>query len=174
MKTIVLNIIPVVVMTWLAAIFDLRLRRIPNQLVLMGYLWGLAYRIDCDGLKGSFIFGARVLWPICLLYILFLLRGIGAGDIKLFSVISAFLNGEDMITLIWLSFVIGAIYSLIIILKNRQLVIRLVMIKNFFIECASKKKICSYYTIPESSSFFPFSLCIGVGVIIMVFGEYMI
>src|SRR5712691_5576538 len=72
-----------------AAYFDLRWRRIPNWLVgatiAMSFVWHTSTS-GWDGLKMS---GAGLLVGLALLLPLYLLKGMGAGDVKFFAAIGA-------------------------------------------------------------------------------------
>lgn len=58
---------------------------------------------------------------LVLLLPVYKLGGLGGGDVKLFSVIALLLSGEELVSVIILSFVIGAVEGIIKILKNRSL-----------------------------------------------------
>ena len=65
-----------------------------------------------NGIKMS-LFG--ILCPIVLLYLFFLIKIIGAGDIKLLAGIGAFVSREIIIIII-VAFAIASVYSLICVL----------------------------------------------------------
>ena len=79
-------------MTWnlltVATLFDARDYKIPNQLIALGYVAGLFINVAQYHLAGTLIFIFNITWPILLLYLLYLVGGLGAGDIKLFSVMA--------------------------------------------------------------------------------------
>src|SRR4051812_29537661 len=73
----------------LAAVFDIRSRRIPNWLVGFGLVWGVSMNTFLFGLPGlkSALLGIAV---ASLIYFpLFLVRGMGAGDVKLMMAIGS-------------------------------------------------------------------------------------
>ena len=71
-----------------ATFFDLRTGKVPNQLIVAGYLIGGIVRIhsiqDAIGCAGTAVLTIAILYP------LFLIKGLGAGDIKLFSALSVY------------------------------------------------------------------------------------
>jgi prepilin peptidase CpaA len=78
----------------IAAICDYRSHRIPNELVLCGALFAVVYTTVVPP-----VFGATVLFPLSgllvglLLFLpLYLLRAMGAGDVKLLAMVGAFLG----------------------------------------------------------------------------------
>lgn len=109
----------VLALVFSAAYTDLRRGKIPNKLITAGYALGL---LLLSGVPAGihipdiahFLFSA--LWPIILWYPLFMARAFGAGDIKLFSVISVLSPFENTLKIMALSIVIGAVYSLITVL----------------------------------------------------------
>lgn len=95
-----------------ATLMDLHRGKIKNEIILLGYLLGLISLI-CQGRPEKLFYAlSGLLFPIVLLYPIFLIRGLGAGDIKLFSVIGCFLSYKDTFYCILLAFLIGGIISL--------------------------------------------------------------
>ncbi len=99
-------IFAVVIILSIAVWFDLKTDKVPNLVILAGYILGAFLQIDCpvDILR---LLG-NILFPIAMLYPLFLLKGLGAGDIKLFSFISIFYSHEGLIKIMIYSLFIGA------------------------------------------------------------------
>lgn len=100
---------------------DIRTTKISNRLILVGLAAGLFFRIWGSGWAGVFTFLVNISIPVILLYLLFLKRALGAGDIKLFSVAGGFLGGKELLYLIAIAFVVAAIMSF---LKIVQLLIQ--------------------------------------------------
>ncbi len=102
-----------------SAMTDLAKNKVYNEWVLVGIFSGLAIRIFREGPGGIITFLVAVgtaliiLWPVY-----FLLRGIGAGDVKLFLAIAAFMDQRAIICCIVSSFLIGAIVSVVVILTT--------------------------------------------------------
>lgn len=115
MKTMVI----VLVLLGTAIYYDFRTDKVPNRLILTGYLTGAVLSVHAPPDLIHFIVSA--LWPIVLLYPLFLIRGLGAGDIKLFSVLSIFYSSTILIRIMILSVFIGAVISIISWFTNRFL-----------------------------------------------------
>lgn len=80
----------------MAAYYDIRKRKIPNRLIMAGWLFGVIFCFrqgGCYQLLSGFGIAAAVLaagFP------LFCMRMIGAGDIKLFSVIGFMQEWHDL------------------------------------------------------------------------------
>ena len=114
---------------------DLLRRRVPNQLVLLG-----CYLCICrDGIPmGISLFLKDAFWPTLLLFPFYLLGAIGAGDVKLISVLSAMTGGYRIRDLILISFLIGAILALIRLIKERQLFFRIGRVLAHLVHCTSR------------------------------------
>ncbi|MBQ7505708.1 MAG: prepilin peptidase [Lachnospiraceae bacterium] len=88
---------------------DLNSFRISNRLILLGLLLGLSLRIALEGWFGIVIFLGHILLPVLLLYLLYRIGALGAGDIKLISMMSGFLHLSDTAEIVLYSFFIGAL-----------------------------------------------------------------
>lgn len=91
---------------------DIRSTKISNRLIVCGYLLGLVIRIMGNGWRGAIDFLFCISLPVILLYLLFLMRALGAGDIKLFSVAGGFLTMKELVLLVFVSILVGAMISI--------------------------------------------------------------
>lgn len=110
MNVIYLTLLGVIIY---AVYTDLTQTRISNRLIVAGLLFGLILRMVGEGSIGILVYLVNISIPVILLYLLFQLHALGAGDIKLFSMIGAFLSTQQLIQLIGLSFCIGAVIGVI-------------------------------------------------------------
>lgn len=95
-----------------AAIMDIRFQKISNRLIVTGFGVGLIRRLLLEGSAGLLAGVIQIILPVIFLYLLFLIGALGAGDIKLFSLIGVFVNFKELVTCVIAAFVIGAIWSL--------------------------------------------------------------
>ena len=79
----------------LACLFDLRTRRIPNLLTFGGAALALGYAVAAHGLYGA-LTGVEG-WAVgfALFMPMFLLGGMGAGDVKLLACLGAWVGPQD-------------------------------------------------------------------------------
>ena len=91
---------------------DVREQRISNRLIVLGLFTGLLLRTWGDGSAGIICFLVNISIPVILLFLLFQLRALGAGDIKLFSVVGGFLETEQLFRVLILSFFAAALLGL--------------------------------------------------------------
>lgn len=106
-----------------AAVTDWRARRIPNWLTGAGVAYALVANAwlapsALDGLLASvFGFGIGLLLPMPL----YLLRATGAGDVKLFAMIGAFVGPAVAWQAVLASFIVGGIAAVVMALSQRAL-----------------------------------------------------
>lgn len=103
-----------------AAWSDIRIKKVSNILILFAFGLGLYFQIYEHNIPGLYYFLKDAMFPIVVLYLLFLLHALGAGDIKLFSVISSFLGVRVVSKCIIISIFIGGIFSLCKVIKNHK------------------------------------------------------
>ena len=90
-----------------AAITDLRTRRIPNLLVAFGLCFGFGLAWSSMGQAGLMFALKGAATGFVLFFPLFLLRAFGAGDVKLLMVVGAFVGPQDVFTISLLALVAG-------------------------------------------------------------------
>lgn len=111
----------------IAVMQDLDSMRISNRLILVGYVLALACSVIFPDLlsvqegrslaellkAGAFVhFLVNISIPIVVLFLFCLMGAIGAGDIKLLSVIGGFVTSEEIVQCMMVAFGIGACYGL--------------------------------------------------------------
>ena len=122
----------VLLLTVGAAGMDLRTQKISNIWLCCGWLSGLGHQFLTDQIRGLGSFAAGSFLPAALLWILFLFRMIGAGDIKLLSVLGGIMGVPDiLICMIW-SVIFGAVLSAAILIICGDLSRRLTYFTNYF------------------------------------------
>lgn len=69
--------------------------------------------------------------PILILFPLFLLKVLGAGDIKLFSVVGCYLGTSNLMQVMITSFFIGGVLSILYIIRTKSLYKRISHLKAY-------------------------------------------
>ena len=91
---------------------DMIQTKISNRLIVLGLALGFFFRFMTEGREGVLVFAVNISIPVILLYLLFQMRALGAGDIKLFSMIGAFISTDQLLKLMGLAFGVGALLGI--------------------------------------------------------------
>jgi len=123
------------VLSLISAVSDVRTTKIRNEIFIAGAVLGLTLNAAIGGWKGAAFSLLGMLIPILIFlplssshFSLFGFHGIkiiGMGDVKLFAYIGALVCFPDIIRIIILTYVIGGVYSLILMIKKKILLKRL-------------------------------------------------
>lgn len=97
------------------AVWDLRERRIPNWLTVGGAVAGFGWHVWRAGVEGLAFAGMGFGLAFGVYAVLFLLRGRGAGDLKMMAAMGAMIGWSNWLLLFVLSGVIGGVVALIVI-----------------------------------------------------------
>lgn len=148
----------------IAAAADIRSLQISNRLIVSGLIFGCFFQILELGAKGIGVFLLNVSLPVVLLYLLFLIRALGAGDIKLFSMIGGIWDLQVLITTIAVSFLVAAAMSFCKILYYRNFISRLRIFREYIEQVLLCRRLLKY---PQESQgnqhIIHFSIAILIG-----------
>ena len=154
-------------LTTAAVVTDIRTGRISNRLIVSGLTAGLFFRIAESGWTGCIVFLLNVSVPVILCYLLFLIHALGAGDIKLFSVIGGIWNLKILTVTMTLSFLVAAGMSLCRLLYYHELVHGLCRFGTYVRQCLATGKLAEYPPeYREKQHIIHFSVGIWIGFII--------
>jgi prepilin peptidase CpaA len=104
-----------------AAIFDLRYRRIPNWLNLSAIVLGIGLNVLVFEVHG-FILALLGLGCSLLVYVpLYLVRGMGAGDVKLMAAVGAIVGPMNWLCIFLFTAILGGVVSLIYVVFRKRL-----------------------------------------------------
>jgi prepilin peptidase CpaA len=115
------SIAVLLVILCMAVLFDQRTRKIPNPLVLAGLV--VAFFLNAlingfDGFKQS-LFGTLV--GLLVLAPFFVMRVLGAGDVKLMAVVGAFLGPAGALLAILFTMIAGGFLAVIVLFTQGRL-----------------------------------------------------
>ncbi len=91
---------------------DLKNRRIPNHLVICMFIWGI-YSSGMTGEWGSSVKGALLAGGSMLIFYMAFRRGIGAGDVKLLTVVGFYMGDERIWELLFVIFLTAAVWGML-------------------------------------------------------------
>ena len=117
-----------------AMILDLCYHRIPNWYLCLIWPLGMFYRVTQEGWQGLSKGICLSIIPIILLYFLYQMRVLGAGDIKLFSAVGVYLSYQQLVYWIVGSFISGAIIGVFLLIKKKILIQQLFYFSNYIKE----------------------------------------
>jgi len=115
-----------------AALMDLAYDRIDNGWILFGMMIGLSFRFleyQWYGLYGAAV---SMLLSFVLLYPLYKIGGLGAGDVKLFLMLGSFVQWKEQLSIMAVSFLIGAVFSIGKLLSEENLKERMQYLLAYF------------------------------------------
>ncbi len=149
---------------------DLRRQKIANLWILTGWVWGLGLQYAAEEWGGvlQFFIGAGI--PVLCLFLLFYFRMLGAGDIKLLSVLGGLLGGQAALRLLLLSFFFGGVLSLGLLISSGTLVFRLRYFADYFRTYVKSRERRPYRQTGERAEHFHFTLPVLLGVFVYVGG----
>ena len=110
------------VMLLAAAVFDVLYRRIPNWLTVSGVVLGLAMNTLIGSPEAGLVFSLLGLATAFGVYVvLYALRAMGAGDVKLMAAIGALVGWERWFGIFFVTALIGGAMALILVLARGRL-----------------------------------------------------
>lgn len=121
-----------------AAFFDWRTSKIPNVLLLLGAAGGFFLSLHP-------IYLVRLVLPLLLLYPLYYLRMMGAGDVKLYAVYAGLLGLQDWVVMFFLSLFLAALWSVHRIWSKDLFQERLLKIKTYAADMFASRNLRPYF-----------------------------
>ena len=111
---------------------DFKYDRISNGWITLGILFGLSLRIWKCGWHtiGSAI--AAMLLAFCILYPIYKIGALGAGDVRLFIMTGSFLSVNRLLNVIVVSFIIGAVFSIGKMISEANFMERMNYLSSYF------------------------------------------
>lgn len=103
-----------------AAVLDVFTGKIPNVLVLAGLLNGCFCQLLRAGPPGLWQAASAILILFILTYPLYLLHGLGAGDIKLYCVIGSYIGLYSAAKIVLASLFAGVILGIILRIVRKE------------------------------------------------------
>ena len=105
-----------------AMMLDLCYHRIPNWYLCLIWPLGMFYRVTQEGWQGLSKGICLSIIPIILLYFLYQMRVLGAGDIKLFSAVGVYLGYQELFFWIMTSFICGALIGCVLLVRRKIMI----------------------------------------------------
>lgn len=160
-----------------AAFYDAQEHRIPNWWIAIAMVCGFLLCLletgaqpFTAGLKEGGFFLVRMAAVTALFFPLFLLRMIGAGDIKLAALICGYTGFTGGAAAIGLGFLIGAVWSFLKMMANRSLTKRFSHLIVYIGQVYHSKKITAYYDPAKegTEAVIPLAVCLFLGTVLTI------
>ena len=151
---------------------DLQRQKIANEWLFVSVLLVLWYQMIHAGGKGLAVFVTGSMLPLLLLGGLFFFRMLGAGDIKLLSVLGGLMGTKAILWCIFWSMLFGAFISIVILCICDNWLQRLFYFTNY-IKQYIRTKIREPYRLPgDQPEHFHFTVPILMGALLWIGGFY--
>lgn len=153
-----------------AGLWDLQAGRIPNRWLGWWYLVGFGLSA-CSGWLAAAGYLFRSAVTVSILFLFFLCRMIGAGDIKCIALICGYLKLPYAARILGMGMVVGALWSLFKLVRKRLVGKRLRYLLLYIERVFHEKRVIEYY-VPERDGrevTLPLAFCLFLG-----FGLYLL
>lgn len=147
--------------------YDFYWRKIPNILIACGGLLALLIQFYLGGIAGVFRAVLGMLLPCLVLYVLFSIGALGAGDIKLFAMIGAFLGTYRTILCMIIAFAVGAVISIGKMCHNGNYMVRMQCLARYMQDVIRTGKWKLYDSGEDMKNRIHFSLPILISAIVL-------
>lgn len=160
---------------------DFRARRISNKLVLIGMLTGVVLHIFIPKGAGLFTVSAGSLGVMNALYgcaagfafliPLYLLRAMGAGDVKLMAMVGTFLGPASVLSAVLMTFLAGGILAITVALWKgvfRRTIANMHLITKYTMTNAMSGHRPPIGALSSSTAKLPYALAIATGTVLQI------
>lgn len=150
-----------------AAVIDIRTQKIPNLLTFPTMVFGLVYYGVTNGWDGLLFSLGGLALGIGIFFILYMMGGMGAGDVKLMGAVGAIIGSKGILLTAFFSAIVGGVYALIVLIFNIEYLKDL--IKRSYITIKSFVFTKQFIPIPADNALKKPKLCYGVAIAIGTF-----
>jgi len=155
----------ILILTFISALSDISTAKLRNEIFIAGVVLGLTMNAALNGWHGVGFSLLGLLIPILVFlplssnhFNLFGFHGIkiiGMGDLKLFGYVGALVCFPNVFTIIFLTYIIGGVFSLFLMIRKKMLISRITYFFSWligYIKGGGKKE----YVSAEQIKFAPF------------------
>lgn len=155
----------------IASVYDIRTRRIPNWLIVVGLGSSLFYQA-ISGYGYGFTFWLIGLSAGFFFFVpLYVMRAMGAGDVKLMAAVGSFVGGIAAFQTVLLTLLAGGALALLVMLWNRswKLVFENISLMTANITMAAMTRHLPKAEVPvKSAGNLPYGVAIAVGTLLYI------
>ena len=137
-----LILLVLVLVLFFASLWDYKKGKIPNLLIVLGFIYGWMRIFYYENFLTHI---GGIVFPILILYPFFKIGTIGAGDIKLFSLVGCYISFMESIYCMFLAFAIGAVFSFVMMRKEGNFTDRISYLITYLKKSLSQNQFRYYY-----------------------------
>ena len=152
-----------------AFVTDLRSMKIPNVITVTGIFTGLSYHLLTDGWRGAWFSAAGAAVGFGLMFVLYLLRAVGGGDVKLFAGIGAWTGMALTLSTMMYSILAAGCIGLILLIWRQETGYRLRRIASSLLGAAVLRSPAPIQAVAKQQLQFPFMLAVVPGVLLAIY-----
>lgn len=158
------------VLILIAFYLDVRYEKIPNWLTVSSVGIGIIYHIIINGMQGLIFSMLGLLVGGGILLFLYLFKGVGAGDVKLFAAIGAISGMHFTLYALMYSIIFAGLIAVIILLFRRDMIKRLFQMFNRLIRSIFTRNMKDLEQFKRQEAVrFPFMYAVLPGIIMTTF-----
>lgn len=153
--------------------YDVKKHKIPNGWLVTGIVAAFAIRFLDSGASGCMKAVESMMLPFLLLFPLYVLGMIGAGDVKYLCMFSTLLDWKQVIYMMFYACALGSIWSLARMIKKKSLIRRFQYLRNYAVDLMCGKGYQKYFTAEQGyEDTVAFALPIGLSFLLHLGGVY--
>jgi prepilin peptidase CpaA len=149
-----------------AAWLDIKNHRIPNLLVMAGMVAGIFLHARQDGWHGLAFGAAGIAVGLAVLLPFYVMRILGAGDVKLMAMVGGFLGSWDVLGALLATFLAGGVLALAAALRAKAMIRLIQNLKLMALGSMvriSEGRAPTVDDLPESVGKLPYAVAIATG-----------
>lgn len=170
MEKIIINCIEGTALLVLALKSDIKSYKIKNRVIVTFIITGILTNLILYGYEGFKNSILGIIIPIILLFVMYALRMLGAGDIKLFSALGAVFGVKYIIEIMAYSFIAGGIIAFVLIIVRKNAKERILHLFNYLKSLILTLRFLPYteFGNKEDRGKFPFAYAVFWGTSIFI------
>lgn len=156
-------------MAILITYWDVRYRRIPNELVLLTFIGGLTLNTIFGGSHGLLISLGGFALAFGLMFFLHAFGTMGAGDVKLFSAIGAVVGVSSVLPTLMVVALTGGVFAVCKMIYSRRTLTTMLGVSQVFYGLLPGQKVPRFEVPADRSYTLPYAVPICCGSLIAFF-----
>lgn len=152
---------------------DIKRRRIPNTVIILGVLSAMGVRLCSGTATQAGVVLVSMSIPFVLFFPIYKLGMMGAGDVKFLCMFSVLLSWEQVIYFLFYACLLGAVWSLLRMIGQKSFVRRFAYFGDYIIKSVKSGTAEKYYTKEQGyTDTIAFALPIALSFLLHIGGVY--